>query len=47
MVRVLSSACHRFLVRVPTPLGVDGVACVAIDAEASPNGGVRETFSLA
>jgi hypothetical protein len=44
--RVISLACHRLPVLVPAPPGVDGVACVVVGAEASPNGGVHGTFSL-
>jgi hypothetical protein len=47
MTRVISSAHRRLLVVMPVPPGVDGVACIAVGAEASPNGGVHGTFPLA
>jgi hypothetical protein len=46
VVRVISSAHRRLLVLMPAPPGIDGVVCIVVDAEASPNGGVRRTFSL-
>jgi hypothetical protein len=47
MMRVISSDCRHLVVLVPTPPGVDGVACVTIGAEIPPNGDVRGTLPLA
>jgi hypothetical protein len=47
MTRVISSAHRCLLILVPASTGVDGVACVAVGTEASPNEGVRRTFPLA
>jgi hypothetical protein len=45
--RVISSARCHLLVLVPVPPGVDGVPCIAVGAEASPNGCILGTLPLA